>query len=333
MGGILNPILCFIFLSVSTTLMGMKLICLVTVLVLLLLSSNPIQAEEASIGVYPPILEIKAKEGAVVEAPITIVNGSETLQQIGISLEAFDVRSNTNGTVQFIPKERISQRLKAFLNSVSFVENGTDVKTINLYPKESINLILTFPVVESSSEEFYFSPIFSILPTSLEASGTTASVSAGISVLVFASLNETPNLKPDVKSFSTGTFHNTSPIEFRLEAQNTGNHFKNIRGKMLLYNMFGGKAGETEIPAQIITANSSRTLQLKGNKPITWEEKFPFGFYTAKAVLSYENGPTVSKDTSFFVLPLLPLLILLALLVFILGVMLRVIRKLNLREK
>lgn len=290
------------------------------------------KATNPALGVYPPIIQVKALNGAEVVAPITIVNESETSLTLAITLRGFDPSTSKKAAPVFYPAKNTPTDVSNFLSTVQIRDNENPIKNINLYPKESKTLQLYFPVKNKDAQEYYFAAVFSSIPERQEKESTSVHISTGVSTLVFASLNERENLMPTIDTFSTDFFHSSSPIDFTLFISNTGDSFKNVSGEVSIYNMLGKKSGQIEIQPHIITANTNREL-LAANNKISWNDEFPFGFYTAKAVISYKNAPTVAKETSFLVLPLFPLLITVFVLFIILGVMWRVFLKLNMKEK
>lgn len=286
---------------------------------------------ETSLGIYPPIVEIKAKENAQVSAPITLINESDNTKEFTISTRGFDVTESKRNTPIFYPIEDTPKNVTKFLNTIKITDGERTIKNIILYPKESKNLFITFPVTATKQEEYYFSVIFSTKPEDKNTDTTRVKSSIGAGILVFTSLNESKNLIPEIKTFSTNFFHTSSPVTFKLDVFNTGDSFQNVSGSIHVYNMFGNEAGVIKIKPAIITTNN--TIKIEGrNGKLTWEDTFPLGVYTAKAIISYENAPTITKEVRFLVLPLLPFLFIVALLSVILGVLLRVLKKIQLKE-
>lgn len=286
---------------------------------------------ESSLGIYPPIVEIKAKENAKVSAPITLVNASSKAQEFTIYTRGFDVTSSNKHTPIFYASEDAPENVTKFLKTVEITDGENTIKDIILYPKETKHLFITFPVTTAREEEYYFSVIFTTKPEDKDTDSTRIKSSIGAGILVFTSLNESKNLSPEIKSFHTNFFHTSSPIAFKLDAINTGDSFQNVSGSIHVYNMLGKETEEIKIKPAVITANTTRSLEAQNGEP-TWEEGFPLGLYTAKASISYENKPNVTKEVRFLVLPLLPFLVIVSILIVALGILYRVFRKLQLKD-
>lgn len=286
---------------------------------------------ESSLGIHPPIVEIKAKENAKVSAPITLVNASSKTQEFTIYTRGFDVTDSNRHTPIFYSAEDTPENVIKFLKTIEITDGENAIKDIILYPKETKHLFITFPVTTARQEEYYFSVIFATKPEDKNTDSTRVKSSIGAGILAFTSLNESENLSPEIKSFHANFFHASSPVPFKLDAINTGDSFQNVSGSIHIYNMLGKEAGKIQIKPVIITANTTRSLEAQ-NGELAWKEAFPLGLYTAKVSISYENAPTVTKEVRFLVLPLLPFLIIVSILIIALGILYRVFKKIQLKD-
>jgi hypothetical protein len=168
--------------------------------------------------------------------------------------------------------------------------------------------------------DYYFSIIF--LNEGHEQTNTSSStLPAGIGTNVLLSVGPKGKTNGQILDFRAPFFVTHGPLPFTLLFRNTGDHFIAPTGEITIKNIFGKTVGKLAILPQYVLAQSSRYLvddeqaslsaqtetaleSLKTDHPVAlWQEKYLFGLYQAKATITLDGGPTLTKTIHFFALP------------------------------
>ena len=171
--------------------------------------------------------------------------------------------------------------------------------------------------------DYYFSVIFSSAAQSADGSNTSFQTGA-ISMNVLLTVGPKGKTNGVLEDFSAPLFVDSGPVAFNVAVKNTGNHFIQPKGEIIIKNMFGQAVGKVTLLQVNILSDSTRripdTLQLttdevqyekikkaveKNQFPVAiWPEKFLLGFYTATLTLSLsDEGPVFKKSAGFFAFP------------------------------
>ncbi|MFI5265618.1 MAG: hypothetical protein ACHQT7_02640 [Candidatus Levyibacteriota bacterium] len=301
------------------------------------MDNTPLQPQEVSLGVYPPVTRIFTNPKAQVSSPINVSNHTNDMLQLDIVLRAFRASDANNGTIQYYsPKDTPAQDL-AFLNTVQLQDNNGPIKQVTLYPNESKTLHIVFPG-PLSNKDFYFSVIFLHQGTESKTDESLVHVATGVAGNVLVSEGNAQGnnvlLTPD---FQTRNIVFTGPAKFNLTLNNNSDNFISTSGNVYIYDIFGNKAGVIPLKPAIILNNSSRIMtgtdvaSGKG-QDIAWGERFLFGYYRAQAVIKINQTGTQTYETHFFAVPVFILLIFSLILFVILSILHRTLKKLNFKE-
>lgn len=297
--------------------------------------SSTAYAQSVSIGVSPPLLRIKANPQAEVTAPIAVINNSDKKLILDVTLKAFQGSPKNNGTVSFYPSQEVPKDQADFLHTVSIEEDESPVKSITLYPKESKKLALTF-TAPRSTHDYYFSVVFSNHVSTEKVDDTVSRISSGVATNVLVSIGEAQDSQGIITEFKAPGVTFNGPTPLNLTVINTGDSYTTVSGNILIYDIFGNKAGQIPLRTTTILANETRRMSPElpqpGTDGIQWDEKFLLGVYTARAVVSFDKTNSETTTTHFIGIPLILLLGVSIILIVILGVLGKALKKLNFQE-
>ena len=267
-------------------------------------------AQDFSLGVYPPIIQIDALSPSEISTPITIENLSTESVILSIQLRQFVPKASANGEIEYIreadqPHQRIFEKVK--------IKEGSSSRTqISLSPrqKKKLTLEINLPKNETSSD-YYFSVQF-ISKTSINPNESESYAAGGIATNVLLSVGEKDLPKGRVIDFSAPFFVTKGPVSFKVKVENQSPFFITMEGQILIKNVFGQTIGNLELLPLNVLGSSQRFL---GNKegldknldvPIAlWNEKFLLGIYTADLTVTLsEAGPILRDRHTFIAIPL-----------------------------
>jgi hypothetical protein len=306
-----------------------------------LIISTPISyahASDTSISVYPPILQVKAGPGANVSAPVSIRNNGKEEVILDILFRPFASESTRIGSVSFVPSNQISKTESEFINKIKILDEDKEIKSINLYPNESKNLhvVFTAPV---KPVDYYLSLIFISKPQIKESTSkdTTTTISTGIATNMLISIqNAKQKTSGVITEFEAKKFIINNSPSMKLIVTNTNTTYASVGGTISIYNIFGKKITSIPLKQAYVLAKESRNLTTvlpQKDNNIMWNEKFLFGFYEAKATVTFDNIYTTSAQSTFLCIPLIILAIVCIMLFILLGILFRVINKLNFKNQ
>lgn len=311
----------------------------------LIAATKPAFAQEVSLGIYPPILDITATPPAQIKAPITLSNDSDKPVSLRIGLQPFKSQRTNDGQIEFIPD--LTGPDPKLLNKVQVIDGDTAVDTVTIDSLQEKTLTLLIDLDKDTSlGDYYFSVIFlSNKPGQPTSSG--ADIPSGIGTNVLLSIGPKGKTRGSIDDFSAPFFTTGGPVRFNLALNNESDHFILPTGTVVIQNMLGQRVGKLDILPQYLLAHSSRNLRQRpestsssqfvdiidrqiGTPYVFWPEKFLFGIYTATVTLALsDNGPIVTSKTVFIALPI-PFIAIASIVIFITaGIYLRVTKKLS----
>lgn len=295
-----------------------------------------VYASETSIGIYPPLTRITALPGAKVISPLTVVNSSESLKTFTIVLKGFRASDKNDGTVEYYPTKDTPQDLSSFLSSVTIQSEANVIKSIDLYPNEYKKLDIIFTAPEKQEADYYFSVVMQSSPenTQIDQNDTLTHISTGVATNVIVAMNSAQKANGTIADFSTQPFVVRGPAVFSLVAQNTSGKYAEVEGTIAIYNILGKKVGSIPLQPTLVLSDSERIMKTSTSQnQVEWGEKFIFGFYTAKAVLRFDKTHVVTEEIRFFAIPIVALVVITVILFVILSICLRILRKINFKER
>lgn len=298
-----------------------------------LLTTNKVHAESTSIGIYPPLVRINALPKAQVRTPYTIVNRSNTEILATIRLIGFKASNEYNGTINYYSSETTPVELKQLMSDVKIFDGENQIKSIKIYPKESKNVIMEF-IAPDTQKDYYFSiALFEEVTKTLKEEETTVRITNVLASNVILSVGASQEDTAHISELTTNAFKLSGPVILKLQVNNTSKNFISATGNVNVYNIFGEKVGSVKLKPTLILSGSQRVMTNNDStstiKTVNWDEKFTFGFYTAKAVIHINETAIIEKSTSFFSIPLSILILVVVILFVLISIVSRVIKKIN----
>lgn len=270
---------------------------------------RPAFAQQVSLEVYPPILQINTDAPASVKAPFTIVNSSDAPIDLDIVLKPFTSSEKGNGEVSFLPDGQQMPGADPDIFSKMQIYDGSSVITkLTLAPQQQKNLLLHIGIPsDEPPSDYYFTILFLSHGQNL-ANETTASTTAGIGINVLLSIGPKGNTTGLLNEFSTPWFTTHGPIAFTTSVQNTSNFFIVPKGDIVVKNMFGQAVGHIQLLPVNILANTNRFLPDNKSGSLEkaiWPETFVFGLYSATLTVALSStGPLFTKTIYFVAFPI-----------------------------
>jgi len=279
-----------------------------------------IYASSINLGIFPPIIQIDATPPANVSSPIEIQNKSDDPVQLKIIFKAFKASSSENGTPEFL-KDGVSFGDDPFFFQKVKILDGEDmVGSIELAPKQIKKLSINIDIpADQPPSDYYFSILF-ISKTQLETDTNNTRATGGIGTNVLLTIGPKGTTTGVVKEFSAPFWLEKGPVPFTVRLANTGKHFINPKGQILIKNMFGMTIGRVDLLPVNILSNTVRfipddyfktqdpkpkTQDQRPNTQAFWPESFLLGPYTASLTISLsEQGPILKKTVHFIGFPI-----------------------------
>lgn len=285
-------------------------------------------AQELSVAIDPPIIQINAEAPSQIRTPISIQNESNQTTTYNIFLVPFKAGSENNGQPEY--DNELIASYKPIFNRIKILEENRPLTEVSLAPKQSKNLELSISVAKNEKpRDYYFSVIFVSQGSDGGTSKNGVGAKAGIGTNVLLSIGPKQESIGRIEEFSAPKFVSSGPIEFKLNVANNSNHYVNTSGNLIIKNIFGQVVGNLElIPANILE-NSQRLMESKLNPDpntpkIIWNEKFLIGIYKANLELALsDEGPLLKKELTVIAFPIQALILFFLIAVFSTGMIRR----------
>lgn len=302
-----------------------------------LLSVIPAQAyaEKVALGIYPPIIRVRANPKAVIRVPFTIMNPSDTSVNATISLRPFQSTSRNDGSIEYYPTKDIPKSESSFLNTVTILDGDNTIKSVSLYPNESKKLEISYPAPDATTDH-YFSVILNSTTSDSKTDTSRVQINSGVAMNVLTTVESNTESSGSIAEFKAQTLVLSGPAKLTLKATNETNTFENVGGTITIYNILGEKVGSLRLKQSIILANDSRYLNVElphaASTQIEWNDGLLFGVYKARAVIQFDQLHSATEETHFVAIPFLLLLIVIAVIFIVLSIIFRTLKKLNFKE-
>lgn len=293
-------------------------------------------AQEASLTVSPPLLEIEAIPPIELETPIIIRNDSQKSVTLQIMLKPFTAYSET-GDIQFLEgNDAFPGANPKIIDRIKVREKSIPISEVTLGPKEEKKLDLYIGLAASEPHsDYYFGIVF--LPTGgkteesdSEEDQNASSIQGGIGINVLLSVGPRTDAKGLIQEFSAPRFLSSGPVPFTVRVKNTGSKYITPKGTIIITNMFGQKIGRVNLLSSNILPGTIRafinedlykeTLRTEATREKSnntaqeekatfepkaiWPETFLVGPYTATLRMSLSpEGPELVRDYRFFAFP------------------------------
>lgn len=273
-----------------------------------------------ALTVSPPILEISADPGSIVEGEIKIFNESDRSQTFYTSFENFEPSENT-GVPRFVGAET---GLATWISSTP---------SLTLTPQQELLVPYQISIPLDAEPGGYFAATF-FGANAPESSGGTVSIGGRIGVLMLLRVNgDIPEAAGlfDYQTSSGNYLYTSTPIDFEYRFSNDGGDRVIPRGDIEIKDTFGRVRAtiDANLTEGNVLPDSARLFSaswgkegalLKGffaRAQYQWNN-FHLGFYSADLSLAWGSSNQIASDSlSFFVFPWQLLLLILLISIFI----------------
>lgn len=280
--------------------------------------TSSVHAQELGLEVSPANLYIEAKPPADVRAPFRIKNNSEQSVTLQIGYKLIDAENSQDGTVVYL--DRSDPTSESIFRQIQVVDaENVSYDSLELGPKQAKDLQLRFIFpTEQFQNDYYFTLIFlqdteEVDPNTSEDNEeqqyASTSLQGGIGINTFLALGPKEQPQLTITEFSTSWFRQTGPVAFKIKLANEGLHYARPQGKIVIKNLFGQTVGMVDLPERAILAGGERELLTEAEMPVSWNNRFILGNYTAELRLTEANEEVVTSQTiRFIALPFVLLL-------------------------
>lgn len=311
----------------KTKIFGLMIAILLGVLVL--------PAAGGAVTVSPPIIEIDAARGDVINQVLKVRNESESAVTYYLTAERF-IASGEEGQPQFVGEDIGLSTWMDF-----------PVENVTVPGGETVEIPFTIAIPNFAGPGGHYAAIFlSTLPPDSAAGGSQVSIAQKIGTLVLVRIAGDIKEGANISEFeAAGDTFDSLPVDFNLRVENTGNVHVKPMGTILLKNMFGSVAGQVAVndaggnvlPEQIrkFTPTWVKNPNAVGantfwGKYRQQKENYAFGKYNADLTLAYGTaGKVLTADTSFWVIPWNIIIVNLIILVILVVILYYGVKKYN----
>lgn len=256
-----------------------------------------------ALEIAPPLVNLKADPGEVVETEIKIRDIADT--QLLVTGEVNDFTSQGEDG---IPKVDVDAEEQSPYSIIDWVD---PLNELILEPQEIKSLPITIRVPANASPGGYYGVIrFTATPGELEQSGVALSASLG--ALIFIRVNGDANESMEIeelfaeKNGRRGVFFDGQPITFVQRIKNTGNVQEQPVGILKVSDMFGRTIANLTFNAarRNVLPDSIRRFETSLDKT-NIGSRILFGLYTAELTTTYgaDNTLTTTETMRFFAFP------------------------------
>ncbi len=295
-------------------------------IIFLLIFPHQVFSQQVSLGISPPLVEIKIKPGKSILIGYQVQNFGDP-----VYIQA--------KVLPFEPKDNYGRiKLKnEFTGPIQFSLDNATIKLEKpffLETNKSEQLLLKIKAPEIANQgDYYYSLLIETLPPIYKEGVASAQskTTIGSNILITVTENGIIDIKPKNVIFTTGKkiFDSFEPIPLTFIIANLGKNLIQTQGKIILKGNFGAKT-EFEIVQKNILSQSQRLIEAtpSGNLNLFNEPKslvLPKGFYIGRYILTGEvsfgeNSPKIFTNTTFFAFPFkltFGLILILTLVIFI----------------
>lgn len=286
---------------------------------------SSINAQQVSLSITPPLLELVIKPGKSIMVAYRVENHGDPVML-------------TTRVVNFEPKDNLGNiRLKDDLRGpMRFSLDNSEIqleRPFFLKTGESQQLLLRIRAPEgATSGDYYYTLLAETTPTNNpdRLTGTKTKASIGSNILVTITNSGIIEVKPKVVLFEIlnkkkflgkkiNLFDSFDKIPLVFILENKGKNLIKPEGKITLTGNFSEKIEYDIIPKNILAesqrlveavpagnqATSSSQLNTNHSSPVTLTiSGFFIGLYRLSSQVSFgENSPTVFANTSFYAFP------------------------------
>ena len=269
--------------------------------ILLLFSSVPktIFAQELSLSISPPIVEVMIMPGKQTEQTFSIINEGMD-GYASVKVVPF-VPSDEEGNINVIDNPNISDLAKYenwFTLTSPSLKFG-DKFFLRQGEKKNIKLRIS-PPADAQERDYYFTLLYEV-----NNQGTTLKI--GANLLISVSKDGKPYKKARVVEFSAPRLIDSlAKLSYTLRIENTGQYFFKPTGTISIEPLFGKKEKIKIAPVNIISSTTRNVPCIKEEELIqcTYDKRVLLGFYKATASFTTDaEGKEYVAQTTTIALP------------------------------
>src|SRR3989338_1950126 len=286
------------------------------IFIMIILPLATAQAQQVSLSISPPLLELFIKPGKSIMVAYKLDNLGDPAF-INLKVLPFEAKDNL-GNIRIKPE---------FEGPVRFSLDNSDLQLEQpffLKAGGSQQILLRIRIPENIVDgDFYYSLLAETAPpTASEGMGSArAKATIGSNILVTISNSGSIDIKPRVVLFSTrgGVFDSMDKVPVVLVVENNGKNMIKPEGQVSLKGNFGETA-QYDIISKNILAESERLLEATPSAALNCENRrtdqacliptslilsgFFIGKYNLSTKISFgENSPVVFSSTTFYAFP------------------------------
>lgn len=266
------------------------------------------RAQSFDIGLYPPVIQIKAIAPISLKTSFQIQNYSDQTINLNIAIHPFRSSANNNGAVNILWHQSLSGADNGISHKIQiFDEGGNLVTQISLAPKQSKKMFLHLGLPKDEPPgDYYFSLIF-LSNTDQTNQNTSSFLQAGVAMNILLSIGPYKSPLGFLEKFATPFLVGNGPINIKILVANPNTYFINPKGNLVIYNLFNQIVGKVNLLPVNILAKSQRYLPDDKSGSLTnavWNEKALLGIYRIKlSLLLTPSGPLFKQNIYFLALP------------------------------
>lgn len=288
------------------------------------LASTKAIAEEKGLGIYPPIVTIKAISPSKIEIPIRVKNMGNSTLEAQVSLRPFTL--DQNGKVKLILHKDYTPENFSILSTSRLLQNDQIVSKLIFSPHQEQDLILEINIEPNQkSKDFYFSVL-------IESSGNETSQNSyskqeiGAASNILLSIGDEPIVI--TSDFQSPLFTTSGGTKFEASLKNTSNHFSTVHPRIIIKNIFGNTIEIIDLKEQNILPNQVISFGPESNE-VQANKKYLIGPYNAVLELNTTASTKGSQEISFIVVPVKQTIFTITLIFVIIFIILRVRTRLS----
>ncbi len=304
----------------------MKKMILIVGFFLMMIFPLSVFSQQISLGILPPLLELKIKPGKSVLVAYQIKNFGDPVY-LQARVLPFEVKDNY-GKISL--KKEFSGPIKFSLDNANLQLE----KPFFMPSQKSDQLLLKIKAPENiTQKDYYYSLVIETLPFINKEGVVSAQSKASLASNILITVTESGviDIKPKNVIFTTGKkiFDSFESIPLTFIIANLGKNLIQPTGKIVLKGNFGEKADFEIVPKNILSQSqrlieatpSGELSSFKEPKTLVLPKGFFIGKYTLTTEVKFgENSPTLFANTHFYALPfkiIIGLILSLVLVIFI----------------
>lgn len=293
---------------------------IIFIILITIISSQQVKANDVSLVVSPPRVDLEGKPGETLQQIIKVTNNSDKSELI---LRAFPVDfivTDNQGTPVKVD-EAASGR---YLASPWFT---LDQQELVVAPKATTTLIVLITIPKDALPGGHYAGVFFRPVPSRGFKQTVSYTSSEVGSLFGITVPGDIKYDALIKDFSVqNTLSEFGPVEFSATIENQSDTHIHPSTNIVIHDMIGRQLADLKLDEVNIFPYAARTLQS------TWDTVWGFGRYTATLTATYGPGLTANRTIYFWIIPYRLLAAILIIILVILTLFLLIRRHLKSRE-